>query len=116
MDIDVQGAERVLAQHPEAHSVFVLPPSYHVLRERLQRRGLDDVAEMDRRLAASLAEIKRYERYQFVIINEDAELASRVLASIVLAKRNRTERLREAVEAIVRSFETTVPGGAGVLR
>jgi guanylate kinase len=115
MDIDVQGAERVLAQHPEAHSIFVLPPSYAVLRDRLERRGLDDTAEMDRRLAASLAEIKRYERYEFVIINEDAELASRILASIVLAKRHRIERLREAVEAIVRTFETTVPDRAGAL-
>ncbi|HEX2164785.1 MAG TPA: guanylate kinase [Thermoanaerobaculia bacterium] len=107
MDIDVQGAERVLAQHTEAHSVFVLPPSYAVLRERLHRRGLDDEEEIARRLAVSLSEIKRYERYGYVIVNQDAERASEVLASIVLAARQRVPRLREEVEAVVRSFEAT---------
>jgi guanylate kinase len=118
LDIDVQGAERVLAQHDGAHSVFVLPPSYAVLRERLHGRGVDDGEEIDRRLAASLSEIKRYERYGYVIINRDAEEASIVLASIVRARRHRVERLREDVEAIVRSFETsdfaaTAPAGPG---
>lgn len=104
LDIDVQGAERMLAQHAGSVSVFVLPPSYAVLRERLYGRGLDDEEEIDRRLAASLSEIKRYERYGYVIINRDAEQASRMLASIVLARRQRVERQREGVESIVRSF------------
>lgn len=118
LDLDVQGAERVMAQHACAHSVFVLPPSYAALRERLHGRGLDDELEMDRRLAASLSEIKRYERYGYVIINEEAERASETLASIILAERHRVQRLREEVEAIVRSFEATSPqsasAGAGV--
>jgi guanylate kinase len=105
LDIDVQGAERVMAQHPEAQSVFVLPPDYGTLRHRLHGRGLDDEREIDRRLAASLTEIKRYERYGYVIVNHDAERASAILASIVLARRQRVQRQREEVEAIVRSFE-----------
>ncbi|HEX6202128.1 MAG TPA: guanylate kinase [Thermoanaerobaculia bacterium] len=107
LDIDVQGAARMLAQHAGSVSVFVLPPSYAVLRERLHGRGLDDEEEIARRLAASLSEIKRYERYDYVIINRDAEQASRVLASIVLARRQRVERQREGVESIVRSFESS---------
>lgn len=107
LDIDVQGAERVLAQHSGSVSVFVLPPSYAVLRERLHGRGLDDGEEIDRRLAASLSEIKRYERYGYVIINHDAEQASEVLASIVLARRHHVQRMREDVESIVRSFESS---------
>jgi len=112
LDIDVQGAERVLAEHPEAHSIFIMPPSYDDLRERLHRRGLDDEEEIDRRLAVSLWEIRRYHRYEYVIVNRDADSASEALASIVLAKRHRTERLREEVEAVVRSFEAGAPGGA----
>lgn len=112
LDLDVQGAERVMAQQARAHSVFVLPPSYAALRQRLHGRGLDDEVEIDRRLAASLSEIKRYERYGYVIINEEAERASEILASIILAARHRVQRLREEVEAIVRSFEATDPGSA----
>lgn len=106
LDLDVQGAERVMAQNERAHSVFVLPPSYAALRARLHGRGLDDEEEIARRLAASLSEIKRYERYGYVIINEEAERASKTLASIILAERHRVKRLREEVEAVVRSFDS----------
>ncbi len=114
VDIDVQGAARMQAQHPEAHSIFILPPSYAVLRERLHGRGLDDEEEIARRLAVSLSEIKRYEKYEYVIVNRDAERASQILASIVLAKRHRVSRLREEVEEVVRTFESTVAGPGAV--
>lgn len=105
MDIDVQGAERVMAEHPEAHSVFIMPPSYQALRERLHRRGLDDEEEIERRLAVSLWEIKRYQKYRYVIVNQDAGRASDALASIILAKRQHTSRLREQIDRVVASFE-----------
>lgn len=105
MDIDVQGAERVMAEHPEAHTVFIMPPSYQDLRQRLHRRGLDDPEEIERRLAVSLWEIKRYQKYKYVIVNRDANRASGELASIILAKRQRTERLRDEIERVVASFE-----------
>jgi len=105
MDIDVQGAERVMGEHPEAHSVFIMPPSYQALRQRLHRRGLDDEEEIERRLAVSLWEIKRYQKYRYVIVNRDAGLASDALASIILAKRQHTARLREQIDQVVASFE-----------
>jgi guanylate kinase len=105
MDIDVQGAERVQARHPEAHSIFIMPPSYDVLRERLHRRGLDDEQTIARRLAKSLWEIDRYDRYHYVIINDDAHRASDVLAAIILEKRHRQERMRGRIQDILRDFQ-----------
>lgn len=109
MDIDVQGAERVMVEHPEAHSIFIMPPSYASLRQRLHRRGLDDEEEIARRLAVSLWEIRRFSRYKYVIVNRDAAHAREALASIVLAKRQRTERMRDEIEAVVASFERSAP-------
>lgn len=106
MDIDVQGAERVLAKYPEAHGIFIMPPSYEDLQERLLRRGLDGEDEIARRLAVSLWEIRRYDQYRYVIVNDDAERASEVLAAIVLEKRYRLGPMRERAEAIVADFET----------
>jgi len=106
MDIDVQGAERVLAKYPEAHGIFIMPPSYEDLQERLRRRGLDGDDEIARRLAVSLWEIRRYDQYQYVIVNDDAERASEVLAAIVLEKRFRLTPMRERAEAILADFET----------
>lgn len=105
LDIDVQGAERVLAQHPEANSIFVLPPSYRDLEMRLTRRGLDSPEVISRRLAAALQEMQRYDRYRYVIINDDAKRASGVLASIILEKRHRQERMLGRVREILNDFQ-----------
>lgn len=107
MDIDVQGAERVLSRYPEAFSIFIMPPSYEALGQRLNQRGLDDPAQISRRLAVSLWEIKRYDRYQYVIINDDAQRASEMLAAIVLEKRQRLERMRERVAEVLEGFPGT---------
>ena len=105
MDIDVQGAERVLARHPEAHSIFIMPPSYEDLEKRLNQRGLDDPQQIARRLAVSLWEIKRYGQYDHVIINDDARRASEVLAAIILEKRHRRARMHARIEAVLRDFD-----------
>ncbi|MEA2694629.1 MAG: guanylate kinase [Acidobacteriota bacterium] len=108
MDIDVQGAERVLTRYPEAHSIFIMPPSYDVLDNRLHRRGLDSEQEIARRLAVSLWEIRRYDRYRYVIINDDAHRASDVLAAIILEKRHRQDRMRGRVHSILKDFQDRV--------
>ena len=105
LDIDVQGAERVLARHPEANSIFVLPPSYRDLEMRLHRRGLDHPEVIARRLAVALQEMQRYDRYRYVIINDDAQRASGVLAAIILEKRHRQERMLGRVQEILKDFQ-----------
>lgn len=104
VDLDVQGAERLMHRFPEAHSIFILPPSYEDLVARLEGRRLDGADQIARRLAVSLWEIRRYDKYQYVIINDDAKRASRALGAIVLEKRQRKERMRSRVEAILTNF------------
>lgn len=105
LDIDVQGAERVLERCPEAHGIFVLPPSYRDLELRLHGRGLDDPQVIARRLAEALREIRRYDRYRYVIINDDARRASGVLAAIILEKRHRQERMLGRIQEILSDFQ-----------
>jgi len=109
LDIDVQGAEQVIAKQPRAVSIFVLPPSYEALRERLTRRGLDDEATIERRLAVSLSEIERYEQYQYVIVNDDVDKASAALAAIVLEKRQRLARMQDQVKVVLEAFGSRLP-------
>ncbi|HEY4565248.1 MAG TPA: guanylate kinase [Thermoanaerobaculia bacterium] len=105
LDIDVQGAEQVVSRVPEAHSIFVLPPGYDALERRLRGRGLDDDATIARRLAVSVGEVNRYDRYRYVIINDDARRASEALAAIILEKRYRRERIQSRVQEILRDFQ-----------
>jgi len=104
MDIDVQGAERVLSRYPDAHSIFIIPPSYEALEQRLAGRGLDDPQAISQRLAVSLWEIRRYQQYEYVIINDDAARASDVLAAIILEKRHRLERINGEVQTVLDDF------------
>lgn len=105
LDIDVQGAERVMQRHPEAHGIFVMPPSYGDLEKRLRGRGLDDPDEIARRLAVALSEMTRYDRYRYVIINDDVQRASSVLAAIILEKRHRQPRMLGRVHEILNDFQ-----------
>jgi guanylate kinase len=105
LDIDVQGAEQVFARHPQAHGIFIMPPSYDDLERRLYRRGLDDAQAISRRLAVAGAEMKCYDRYHYVIINDDARRASEVLAAIILDKRHRRHRMQARVQEILRDFQ-----------
>lgn len=109
LDIDVQGAERILESYPEAHSIFVMPPSYEALERRLRRRALDDEQQIARRLAVSVGEVDHFDRYRYVIINDDARRASDVLAGIILEKRHRRERMLPRIENILRDFQERAP-------
>ncbi len=105
LEIEVQGARQVLASHPQAHAVFILPPSFAELARRLAERGLDDPGTRAGRLAVSLDEIRSYSLYSYVIINDDLERAGAELAAILIEKRLRRDRVRERVEVILAEFE-----------
>lgn len=109
LDIDVQGAEQVKVRCPEAHSIFVLPPSYEALERRLHGRGKDEGTAIARRLAVSLSEIECYDRYHYVIINDDARHAGEILAAIILEKRHRRERMQGRIQEILGSFQARYP-------
>lgn len=110
LDIDVQGAEQVMRRYPGAHGILVLPPSYRDLEQRLRRRGLDDDRVIARRLAASVREIERYERYGYVIVNDDAPRAGEALAALIIARRHRLARMRDRVEQVLADFRAAAGG------
>jgi guanylate kinase len=109
LDIDVQGAEQVLARCPEATGIFVLPPGFAELRQRLEGRRQDPPERVAERLSASLRELSCYQQYQYVIINRDVDAASTALAAIILGRRQRLERMREETEDVLRDFQAALP-------
>ncbi len=104
LEIDVQGAESVLAKMPEAVSIFILPPSYECLRERLTKRATESSDELDIRLKNSVAEVNRYTEFQYVIINDEIGDAVLNLTSIILAERQKRTRQTESIQCILNSF------------
>jgi guanylate kinase len=113
VDIDVQGAEQLLEKMPQAHSIFILPPSYEELERRLRGRRLDRAEAIARRLAVSLWEIERYPNYDYVIINRDLERASDTLAAIILDKQHRLDRMKDRVAEVVENFSARIAPDGG---
>jgi len=104
LEIDVQGAASVRALLNDAVCIFILPPSFAVLRERLITRGTDSPDDLERRLQGAPAEVEHYREFQYVIINDEIERASSQLAAIIFAERARRERQEEQLEQVLRNF------------
>jgi guanylate kinase len=93
LDIDTQGAMQIKEKHSEGTYVFVMPPSMKVLRQRLRSRMTDSLQEIEKRLNRSVAEIKTYPAYDYVIINDTLGKAVREFEAIILSYRARTETI-----------------------
>lgn len=104
LDIDTQGAVNIRRLIPEAVLIFILPPGRAALKERLTKRGTDGPEEMARRLRLARGEVERSPTYDYVIINDDFEVAYRQLRAVVEAARCRTDRQKARLEAILREF------------
>jgi guanylate kinase len=87
LEIDWQGARQVREQHPEACSIFILPPSLKALTERLTGRGQDDADTIARRMQQAVAEISHVEEADYIVVNDDFDKALSELRGLVLAQR-----------------------------
>ncbi len=80
LEIDVQGARKVARIYPDRVTIFIMPPSMAVLKERLQWRGEDPV-KIERRLAEAAAEMAQGKNYQHIVVNDDLDRATDELAA-----------------------------------
>ncbi len=92
LDIDVQGAAQIKKNLPDAVSIFVLPPDRKTLEWRLRKRSEDAEAVIARRLLAASREIENYDKYDYILINDDLEESIDSLEAIVLSERLRRSK------------------------
>lgn len=96
LNIDVQGGIRVKKVFPEAVMIFILPPSFHALEERLRQRGGGGDIDIATRLENAFEEITASDQYDYVVVNDDLDRAVRQVQAVVEAERCRRERLGPA--------------------
>ncbi len=134
LDIDVQGAAQIHRKLPEAVSIFILPPDRKTLELRLRHRSEDSEDVIQRRLVAASREIENYDKYNYILVNDQLEESSASLKAIVqserarsrgrelseesgaaaaLAERCRLDKVRERVRPILASFSAPVGSGGG---
>jgi len=105
LEIDVQGANQILERVGDVVSIFILPPSYPVLASRLTMRATESSGELNLRLRNAFAEVKEYEKFKYVVINEFLEAAANDLRTIIKAERLRTSRRIDDVRVILDGFD-----------
>ena len=93
LDIDVQGAEQLKLCYPEAVLVFILPPSWQRLEDRLRTRGTDEEEVITQRIRRAQEETRALARYDYCVINDQLEASVATLHAILCAERARVSRL-----------------------
>lgn len=135
LDIDVQGAAQIKQKLPDAVSIFVLPPDRKTLEWRLRNRSEDPEEVIERRLIAARREIENYDKYNYILINDNLDdsieslqaivqshrllnsgrsLANRPLSDgenriVAIAERCRLANARDRIQPILASFAPSVP-------
>jgi guanylate kinase len=104
LEIDVQGAESIRGLVPDAVTIFILPPSFELLRNRLVARATDSAADLAKRLHGAPGEVEQYRHFQYLILNDDINRASAQLAAVIYAERARRERQEVNASAALADF------------
>jgi len=102
--IDVQGARQVRKLRPGATTIFVMPPSYPILEQRLRGRSKDSESAIVKRLQVARAEVASFTEYDFIVINDELTSAVDRLRGIVLAGRCELSCMRTQAARIVATF------------
>jgi guanylate kinase len=100
LEIDWQGARQVRAAQPDAHTIFILPPSRNELEARLRNRKTDSEEVIARRLRDSIADMSHYAEFDSVIVNQDFEVAVGQLLQVLRGSQDFSST-RESLKPLV---------------
>lgn len=101
IEVDVNGAEQIRAKMPDAVSIFIMPPSLPVLKERLTGRGTDDKEVIEKRLNEALREIACAKDYDYIVVNDNLDTAVDNFISIMSIDKFKTDRNLELINNIL---------------
>ena len=104
LDIDPKGARNIKKLYNNDIYIFLLPPSFDDLKERLVNRGTDNLEGIEKRLINAKEEIENINFYNYIIINNDFKDALMNLKSIIIAERHKRERIICYINNILNSF------------
>ena len=104
LTIDVQGARQVRAKPIPTVGIFVLPPSFGVLEQRLRGRSKDSEEAIQRRLQTAREEVSAFSEYDYVVVNDEIEGCVARLKAIVIAERARLDRAHGIAADVIATF------------
>ena len=90
LEIDVQGALKVMDQYPNAVTIFLKTPSPEEYERRLRARGTEDEAKIQRRMQTALEELKFADRYRYIVINDQIDKTVDEISQILRTEEKKT--------------------------
>jgi len=97
LEVDVQGAEAVRAKYSDAVLVFIVPPEFEALRERLASRGSEDAKSLERRIETARNELRQKDKFDYIVVNDKLEDAVAEVQKIICDERCRSNGLQQNV-------------------
>ncbi len=101
IEVDVNGAKQIREKMPEAVSIFIMPPSLEILKKRLTGRGTDSTEVIEKRLYEALREIECAKDYDYIVVNDDLDIAADDFVSIMSVDKFKTDRNLELINKIL---------------
>jgi len=105
LEIEVQGALKVKQKFPEGIFIFLLPPSMDVLEQRITGRGTENADVISHRMTAAVEEMNLIRYYDYAVVNDEIEEASRRIQSIITAEHCRKDRVVAGLDAFKTAAE-----------
>lgn len=106
LELDVNGAANIRKMYPDSVSVFIMPPSYSVLKERLSGRGSETQEVVNERMSVAIDEIGRADEFDYLIINDKLDSAIKDFADIIFTERKKMSRNKKFIEEVLNNVKS----------
>lgn len=111
LEIDWQGARQIKLSYPEAIGIFILPPTLETLQQRLENRGQDNPAVIAKRLKKAQEEISHHPEYDYLVVNDNFNLALQHLTAIITCRRlttkNQCQRHANLINSLLHKYRSS---------
>lgn len=103
IECDVNGAAKIREKMPEAVCVFIMPPSFDVLKKRLNGRGTESAEQIEGRLNAALNEIARANEYDYIVVNDELETAVSDFLLVMKSQRFTLNNQKQLINEVLKN-------------
>ena len=101
IEVDVNGAHSIRNKLPEAVSIFIMPPSFKELKNRLSHRGTETAEVIEKRLSSALDEIKRATEYDYIVVNDDLDIAVDDIIKIIKSNHLKLKSQKHIIDEVL---------------
>lgn len=106
IEVDVNGAMQIRERLEDAISIFIMPPSFAELKRRLSRRGTEAVEVIEARMNSALDEIKRAVEYDYIVVNDDIEMAVEDIITVIKSQGLKLEKNIQIIDEVLKNVKS----------